>query len=576
MSDLKAKREYQAIPIGVDSYKKIIDKPYYYVDKTLFIKELLDKGGEVNLFTRPRRFGKTLALSTIKSFFEKEIDWQGNVIDNSRYFRNTKIQKTGEEYICHQQQYPVISMSLKSAKQPNFEMAYASLLDEIIKEYKRHRYVLEGGALLQDECEKYQKIMLGKAGDIDYAKSMEFLSKCLSAYHGKKTIILIDEYDVPLENAYFRGFYNKMIDFIRSLFESALKTNDNLEFAVITGCLRISRESIFTGLNNLKINSITDENCAEYFGFTPTEVEQMLADFDVSYRLQEVKEWYDGYLLGTTEVYNPWSMLNYLVAAVENSKSLPKPYWSNTSSNSIVRTLIERADDEVKEELEILIQGGTIEKPIHEDITYEDIDKSQDNLWNFLFFTGYLTKVSEKLVGNQIYAKLSIPNREIEYIYENTLQEWFRVHLEATDLSELYQAVLEGDCDKFAEEVTEQLLECISYNDYKEDYYHGFLCGLLKGCKGYRIASNRESGTGRHDIVMRYPSSRGQAMIMELKVAGAFDELEAGCDKALAQIEEQKYDTELRKDGYRNIIKYGICFYKKECMVKKYKIIERK
>lgn len=561
--------EYQPIPVGVDNYKKIVDKSYYYVDKTLFIKELLDKGGEVNLFTRPRRFGKTLALSTIKTFFEKEIDWQGNVIDNSRYFQKTKIQEAGERYTCHQEQYPIISLSLKSAKQPDFEMAYRSFIGEIVKEYERHRYVLQSEILLEKKREKYQKIMSEKAEPIDYAKSLEFLSQCLSEYHGKKTIILIDEYDVPLENAYFRGFYGKMIDFTRSLFESALKTNDNLEFAVITGCLRISRESIFTGLNNLKINSIMEENCAEYFGFVPKEVEQMLEDFNVLYKLQEVKEWYDGYLFGNTEIYNPWSLINYLVAAIENSNSLPKPYWSNTSSNSIVRTLVERADDEVKEELEILIQGGTIEKPIHEEVTYEDIDKSKDNLWNFLFFTGYLKKVSEKLGGNQIYARLSVPNREIKYIYENTIQDWFRIHMETADLTMLYQAVLEGDCDKFAEKVTEQLLECISYNDYKEDYYHGFLCGLLKGCKGYRITSNRESGTGRYDIVMRYPSARGQAMIMELKVADTFDELEAGCDKALAQIEEQKYDTELIKDGYRNIKKYGICFYKKECMVKK-------
>lgn len=560
--------EKRPVSIGVDNYKKIIDKPYYYVDKTLFIKELLDKGGEVNLFTRPRRFGKTLALSMVRTYFEKVMDKEGNVVDNSHYFKGMKIMEAGEEYTSHMGQYPVISLSLKSAKQPDFEMAYASLIDEIIKEYERHSYILQENVLSKVKCEKYQKIMSEEAEAIDYAKSLEFLSYCLKQYHGKNTIILIDEYDVPLENSYFEGFYDRMIKFICSLFESALKTNDSLEFAVITGCLRISKESIFTGLNNLEINSILTENYAEYFGFTEAEVEQMLKDYALEEKITEAKEWYDGYMFGNTEVYNPWSVINYVKTAITNRNAFPKPYWSNTSSNSIVKSLVAKADEEAKAEIEIMIQGGTIEKPVHEDITYADIDKSQNNLWNFLFFTGYLKKVAEELRGNQIYIELSIPNKEIVYIYENTIQDWFCQKLEQTDLSVLYQAVLEGDCETFALEVTEQLLECISYNDYKEDYYHGFLCGLLKGCKGYRVTSNRESGTGRYDIVMRYPSARGKAMIMEIKVAAAFDELEAGCDKALEQIETQKYDTELRKDGYRDIKKYGVCFYKKECMVK--------
>ena len=254
--------------------------------------------------------------------------------------------------------------------------------------------------------------------------------------------------------------------------------------------------------------------------------------------------------------------------AISNRQALPKPYWSNTSSNSIVKSLVEQADDATKEEIEILIQGGTIEKPVHEDITYEDIDKSKDNLWNFLFFTGYLKKIAEYSIDRYIYLKFAIPNEEVAYIYENTIREWFRERLECTDLSALYKAVLEGDCETFANEVTEQLLECISYNDYKEDYYHGFLCGLLKGCKGYRVISNRESGIGRYDIAMRYPSAKGQVILMELKVADTFDAMEAGCDAALAQIEERNYDSEFRKDGYRHIQKYGICFYKKECMVK--------
>lgn len=561
--------ESRAISIGIENYKQIIDKEYYYIDKTLFIKELLDKAGAVNVFTRPRRFGKTLALSMVKTYFEKEMDFQGNVTDNSHYFEGKNILNAGEKYTRHMGKYPVISLSLKSAKQPDFHMAYASLRGEIISEYRRHSYVLDGKALMPEEEERYKKIMAEKAEDIDYAKSLKILSDCLKRYHETRVIILIDEYDVPLENSYFRGFYDKMIDFIRSLFESALKTNDSLEFAIVTGCLRISKESIFTGLNNLGINSILTENYAEYFGFTEAEVERMLKDYKLEEKMPEVKEWYDGYLFGETEVYNPWSVINYVYAALANRNAFPKPYWSNTSSNSIVRSLIEKADEDAKAEIEVLIQGGTIEKPVHEDITYEDIDKSQDNLWNFLFFTGYLKKTKEVLIEETIYLTMKIPNREVRYIFKNTIQEWFRQHLEKTDLSTLYKAVLEGDCEAFANEVTDQLLECISYNDYKEDYYHGFLCGLLKGCKGYRVVSNRESGTGRYDIVMRYPSARGKAVIMEIKMADTFDGLEAGCDTALQQIENKKYDEELRKDGYRNIIKYGICFYKKECMVKK-------
>ena len=562
--------ENRRISIGIENYKEIINKKYYYIDKTLFIKDLLDKGGKVNVFTRPRRFGKTLALSMVKTYFENEIDLQGEVIDNSQYFEGKNISKAGEMYTSHMGKYPVISLSLKSAKQPNFEMAYASLLDEIIGEYRRHSYVLRGKVLMQEEEEKYREIMAERADNIDYAKALKFLSDCLKKYHNIGVIILIDEYDVPLENSYFRGFYDKMVDFIRSLFESSLKTNDSLEFAIITGCLRISKESIFTGLNNLEINSILTENYAEYFGFTEAEVTKMLIDYELEERIPEAKDWYNGYLFGETEVYNPWSVINYVKTAIFNKNPLPRPYWSNTSSNSIVRSLVEKADEEAKTEIEMLIQRGTIEKPVHEDITYEDIDKSQDNLWNFLFFTGYLKKTKEVLVDETIYLTMKIPNREVRYIFRNTIQDWFRQHLEQTDLSALYTAVLEGDCETFSNAVTDQLLESISYNDYKEDYYHGFLCGLLKGCKGYRIISNRESGKGRYDIVMRYPSARGKAVIMEVKMADTFDGLEAGCDKALKQIEAQKYDAELLADGYRNITKYGICFYKKECMVKKY------
>lgn len=556
------------IAIGIEDYKRIIDKPYYYIDKTLMIKEILDKGGSVNLFTRPRRFGKTLALSMIKTFFEQDTDINGSVIDNRHYFDGMKIVDAGETYTKHMGQYPVISLSLKSGKQPDFNMAYKSLVDEIAKEYERHRYVLKGDSLLAVNKERFMGIMERRTERIDYAKALEFLSDCLKKYHERNVIILIDEYDVPLENAYFAGFYDEMITFIRSLFESALKTNDSLEFAIITGCLRISKESIFTGLNNLAVNSVLNVDYAEYFGFTQNEVEKMLADYDLSYKVSEVKEWYDGYLFGKTEVYNPWSVINYVRTLISDLDAFPKPYWSNTSSNSIVRELIEEADSVVKQEVESLLAGGTIEKPIHEDITYEDIHKTQNNLWNFLFFTGYLKKISERFYEDTIYLTMAVPNKEVAGIYRNTILEWFDKRLKQTDLSILHKAVLEGDCEAFENEVSELLLETISFYDYAENYYHGFLCGLLKGCGNYVVESNRESGNGRPDILFRHRSVRGQAVIMELKVVREFDSMEAGCEEALRQIEEQNYEAVLYKDGYRNIRKYGICFYRKECMVK--------
>lgn len=560
--------EHKRVAIGIENYREIINKRYYYVDKTLLVKDILTKGGKVNLFTRPRRFGKTLALSMLKTFFEQDTDIDGTVTDNSHYFDGTKISEAGADYTKHMGQYPVIFLSLKSAKQPDFDMAYESLVDEIAREYERHRYVLEDDVLLTANKDKYISIMERKAERIDYAKALKFLSDCLKSYHKKNAIILIDEYDVPLENSYFCGFYDEMITFIRSLFESALKTNDSLEFAVITGCLRISRESIFTGLNNLKINSILEQSYAEYFGFTQDEVEQMLKDYDISDKTGEVKDWYDGYLFGKTEVYNPWSVINYVETAINNKTAFPKPYWSNTSSNSIIRELIEEADSVVKQEIEGLLAGGTIEKPIHEDITYEDIHKTQDNLWNFLFFTGYLKEVSERFEEDTIYLTLTVPNREVASIYRNTILEWFDKRLKTVDLDRLHAAILGGDCEAFGENVSELLLETISFYDYAENYYHGFLCGLLKGCKNYYVESNRESGNGRPDILFKHRSVRGQAVIMELKVVKEFDRMEAGCDEALNQIEEQNYEAALYKEGYRQIRKYGICFYRKECLVK--------
>ena len=474
----------QPLAIGIENYKEIIEKNYYYIDKSCMIKDLIEEQGKVNLFTRPRRSGKTLALSMIRTFFEKEYDITGNLIDNTEYFAKMKIWQ--EKEICekYQGKYPVITLSLKSAKQPTFELAYQMIVEQIASEFKRHRCLLKSDVLLEDEKERYQALMTRKGSQAEMATALKFLSDCLKVYHKQKVIVLIDEYDVPLENAYFRGFYEEMTDFIRSLFESVLKSNDSLEFAVIT-----------------------------------------------------------------------------------NQIAFPKPYWSNTSSNSIIKELIETADSSVRKEIEELIAGKEIKKPVHEDITYADVKESQDNLWNFLFFTGYLKMTGQLLEGNTVYLKLAIPNEEVRYIYQNTIQEWFKKSVRSKDLSSMYEALLDGNQEKFEEYIKQDLRESISYYDKKEDFYHGFLLGLLSSLEDYEILSNRESGNGRPDILLKPYDEKKPAVILELKYAEKFTQMEEKCKEALNQIDEKGYADGLTNEGYEKILKYGICFCQKSCRV---------
>ena len=554
--------DFKPLPIGVDNFERMINDGYYYIDKTLLIKELLDNKGSVNLFTRPRRFGKTLNISMLQYFFEDRNK------DNYYLFDGLKIMEQGTEYTQYLGMYPVINLSLKSAKQPNFELAISCLKNEIVDEFRRHEYILESPKL-KNEKEEYEKIVR-KEGEIDlYVTSIKYLCKCLEKYYDKKVIILIDEYDVPLENSYFRGFYTEMVDFIRSLFESALKTNDSLEFAVITGCLRISKESIFTGLNNLNIISILNENYSEYFGFVEEEVKGILKQYNLEELFDKIKEWYDGYMFGETHVYNPWSLIKYIFDLIPNKKAFPISYWANTSSNSIVRSLIEKADLTTREEIEKLIAGETIEKPIHEDITYDEIYKTTDNLWNFMFFTGYLKKVDERMDSDDnILLTLKIPNKEVKYIFKNKILEWFNEKIKVKDLSVMYNAILEGDTETFELELVTLLEETISFYDSYESFYHGFLVGTLMNIDRYIIKSNREMGNGRSDILIRYPNRRGKAVIIEIKVAKEISRLEEKCNEALEQIETKRYDAPLIQDGYKDVIKYGIAFYKKDCMIK--------
>ena len=564
MSDNRKK-----ISIGMEDFKEIIEKNGYFVDKTLMIRELIGSNAKVTLFTRPRRFGKTLNQSMIRRFFEDEINERGEKNDNGYLFDGLAVSRCGEDILRHQQQYPVISLSLKSAKQPDFDTAYGNICREIADEFRRHRYVLEAGKLDEDQVDVFRDIMSGKAKYADCCRALKVLSESLAVCHGRNTIILIDEYDVPLENAYVQGFYDEMIGFIRSLFESALKTNPYLEKGIITGCLRISRESIFTGLNNLEVHSILSSYCSDKFGFREDEVQDMLAYYDLAEKYPELKEWYDGYRFGKTEIYNPWSILNYIRFVKEDPDTLPKPYWSNTSSNSIVREMVDDADEDTRRELEILMDGGTIEKPVHEDITYGDIHESMDNLWNFLFFTGYLKAGKQRSDGESIYLELSVPNTEVKTIYRQSIVTWFDKKIKATDRSPLIRALEEGDCETAEDFISAQLMDTISYFDYAESYYHGFMTGLLSGAGSYSVISNRESGTGRPDIVMTEKKFMGRAMILELKISDTFRDMEKKCAEGLEQIEKQQYAVPLENDGYQEIMKYAVCFFKKGCMIRK-------
>ena len=567
------------IGIGYEDYKRFIDENMYYIDKTLLIRDVVEKGGEVTLFTRPRRFGKTLALSMLRTFFEKEYDSEGNVVDKRRYFEGKKIMDAPEDILSMMGRYPVIKLSLKSAKQPRYISAALQLRDEIISEFSRHSYIRNSTKLDEDDIRMFNELSLGKSWDdmqndddlrkeIDrYATALKTLSTCLKKHHGENVIVLIDEYDVPLENAYYEGFYNEMVGFIRSLFESVLKTNDALQFGVVTGCLRISKESIFTGLNHLQIISIRDNDFAEGFGFTEDETEAMLMDYGIADRIPEAKEWYDGYLFGQTEIYNPWSVIKYVRSIVISGRQFPEPYWANTSSNTIIKDLVWNADEEMKRQLDLLIRGGMIEKEIHEEITYDDIHESEDNLWNFLFFTGYMRKVSERTDGEKIFLTMRIPNIEIRSIYRNQISAWFNKQVKETNKGELNKAVLEGNTDGIADYVSDLLEKSISVFDSSESFYHGFFLSLLYEVPNYEPRSNREEGEGRPDIVLYPNRPRDPAIIFEIKVRKKFSEMEDGLQEAYDQITDRKYEEGVLDDGYLGVKSYGICFCKKSCIV---------
>ncbi|MBP1566633.1 MAG: AAA family ATPase, partial [Oscillospiraceae bacterium] len=477
---------FKPIPIGRENFKEIIENNCLYIDKTLMIKEIIDSTSKVILCTRPHRFGKTLNMSMIQYYFEKTDQ------DNSYLFSDLKISQAGDKYKAHMGQYPVISLSLKSMKQATYESAFALYKKIISDEFDRHRKVLKSQNLSESDKKKYESICDDTADKDLYLYSVKFLSDCLYKAYEKNVIILIDEYDVPLENAYFRGYYNEMTDLIRSVFESALKTNNSLEFGILTGCLRVSKESIFTGLNNLKINSIITTDYSEYFGFTEPEVKTMLESYNISERFDDVKGWYNGYIFGKTPIYNPWSILNFISDLIGDINAITKPYWSNTSSNDIIRELIFTGGEETRATLQELMNGKSVTKPIYEDITYRNVDINSDYIWSFLLFTGYLKQIDMYLKEDTPYCEMVIPNREVKSIYKNTIMHWFDERIKTVGTTELFDAVITGNSEKFEDIVNDWLLDTISYHDSYENFYHGFLTGLITGRRGYSVKSNRE------------------------------------------------------------------------------------
>ena len=562
------------LPVGIDDFRKLRESHFYYVDKTRLIEQLLLNWSKVTLFTRPRRFGKTLNMSMLKSFFDIGTD---KALFDGLYISGNK--ELCDEYMG---KYPVIFLSLKGVEGLTYEEAFEAFVRIMGKEVNRVSFLADSDKLTQIEREQYKGLTIMKNGRLAFDKeklvsSLQLLSQLLYKHYGKKAVILIDEYDVPLDKAFQNGYYNEMVSLIRGLFGQALKTNEFLQFAVLTGCLRISKESIFTGLNNFKVMSITDSRFDEQFGFTDEEVKKLLSDYDMDSHFDEVKEWYDGYHFGRADVYCPWDVINHVDHLRDDGDAKPQTYWINSSGNSLVRRLINRADSSTKDEIERLIAGEAIEKVIRQDLTYDEIENSIDNIWSVLFTTGYLTKVGEvKLADSESYAyKLVIPNKEVREVFVLQIQEWFKavVANDNDTMSLLSKAILDKDEMILARQLNIvmgrmiSILDTKSPDDMKENFYHGLLLGLLRGSNpDWLIRSNRESGDGFSDILIK-PENPDLGIVIEVKYAKEFKGLDAACDAAMAQIKQKRYDETLRDEGRCDILAYGIAFCRKRCRV---------
>ena len=548
------------LPVGIENFEDIRKLGFYYIDKTKLIEQLLQNWGKVNLFTRPRRFGKTLCMSMIRSFFEIGTD---PLLFEGLYISKNKA-------LCDQYmgQYPVIFLSLKGVDGLNFDKAKMMLAEIIKEEADRHYYLKTSDKLTEEDKLNFQKLLVGENENLE--NSIKTLSRFLSKHYDQKVIIIIDEYDVPLDKAFQNGYYHEMVELIRGLFGQALKTNDFLQFAVLTGCLRISKESIFTGLNNFEVLSILNTQYDECFGFTDAEVQEILKYYHLSDHYAEVKEWYDGYRFGNADIYCPWDVIRYCKSLCADAKALPEDFWSNSSGNAIVRRFIDKADVQTKNEIERLIAGECIEKEVSQELTYDELDNKIENLWSVLFTTGYLTQQGRTESGTYL---LTIPNKEIRNLFTKKIREWF------SDVSRNDGKTLEAFCNAFIEknpETIEQLFGDYLWNtisirdtavakERKENFYHGILLGLLGYKSTWLTKSNAESGIGYSDILVEAPENR-TGIVIELKYAEDGD-MDVACAEALKQIEEKDYVAKLKQDGMRNFIKYGIACYKKDCKV---------
>ena len=553
------------LPIGIENFEKMQLDKFYYVDKTYLIKELLDHWAEVTLFTRPRRFGKSLNMSMLRNFFD--------INGNQEIFNNLQVSQ--EKELCEEYmgKYPVVSISLKGINEQTYKKAIKMASQVIKGEVRKFQFLLDSKCLTEYDKQTYTELLETEADEDLLCSSLKILSELLEKHYGRKAILLIDEYDVPLAKAFERGYYDQMVIFIRNMFEYALKTNDSLQFAVLTGCMSISKESIFTGLNNLKVLSVADVQFDEYFGFTDTEVREMLEYYGLSDHYEDIREWYDGYQFGNAEVYCPWDVINYVDTLRFDPQAEPKNYWSNTSSNEAVKRFIRESDKvTVKREIEKLVAGEAIEKEIHQELTYKEMYDSIENLWSVLFTTGYLTQRGR--ATGDIF-QLVIPNMEIRKIFTTQIMEYFKESVPKNGelLSTFCNALRNGETETIEKCLCDYLRRTISIRDtfvkkkLKENFYHGILIGILGYEESWSVSSNKESGDGYSDIVIE--SDDGEmGIILELKYAQDGN-LNAACEDALKQIESNNYIEVLEEDGVENIIKYGIAFYKKKCKVLK-------
>lgn len=558
------------LPIGIERFEEIASGKFYYVDKTGLLKELLHNWGKVNLFTRPRRFGKSLNMSMLKSFF--------GLNGNKNIFEGLEIGKEMDLCETYMGKFPVISVSLKSINARTLETAYAMAVQIIMEAAEEVQYLAVSDRLSSHDREMYSELLNMDMSEATFSGSLRRLSGLLQKHHGSQVILLIDEYDVPLAKAFENGYYDQMILLIRNLFEQALKTNDSLKFAVLTGCMRITKESIFTGLNNLKILSVTDPRFGEYFGFTDSEVRELLDYYELSGHYGQIKEWYDGYRFGNAEVYCPWDVINYCDILRADLEAQPQNFWSNTSNNDVVRQFLQKADSgSAKKEIERLIAGEVITKEIHQELTYKDMYQSIENIWSVLLTTGYLTQRGKP---DGMKLPLAIPNMEIRDIFITQIMSLFResVQKDGEMLNRFCDALQSGNAEEVEKYFGEYLKRTISIRDtyvkkpMKENFYHGILLGILGFKTQWGISSNKESGDGYSDILIELEDMES-GIVVELKYAEDGN-LEAGCREALQQIERKRYEESLQKEGIGKILRYGIACYKKRCKVMLAKICE--